>query len=483
MTREELISAYQLFQFGDSGIGAFVGPKMHDEVLHRLSRLDKDPITKVQLNQLLVLSKAGSISDGFFRYYWRTRPTHPYDVSRVPFYSPTMIHGSGQEEVVSHDHLRWGLYRLYVDGLLYFGNVAAAFSALRSLTFEELIDLFSQKRFDTRAISLRGPALALQDIAKDDRYLISEMVCKTFGDIPEDKEEARSLLLEELKRHKGESITFKQLLEGMSQADSREQLLLSFNDVLDADLTNEADLNRRFDDQFEKFHAARRMATQNTELYLSMVNDLDVYVATSMRNRQNFRDMAIACERIFHDERLDKFHLRYFDPTMSAARGHEDKGLIECLMVKCAKVLIYSEGEKESYGKDAEAAMALSLGKPVIFYCDKGLKTRFYRDVHPLSRLIDFRSGVAVGAIVTASIDEVAELLRRIFDNEMEYEIRHHDSRPGYLKLHEKLTDSVVRLQTDDELLTATFWNNYNNRQNRSDLTLAAGKEAERLQE
>ena len=252
--------------------------------------------------------------------------------------------------------------------------------------------------------------------------------------------------------------------------------------MLDTDLASDDDLNRRFDEQFEKFYSARRMATQNTEVYLSMVNDLDVYVATSMRNRQNFRDIATACERIFQDERLAKFHLRYFDPTMSAARGHEDKGLIECLMVKCSKVLIYSEGE-ESYGKDAEAAMALSLGKPVIFYCDRGVKTRFYRDVHPLSRLIDFRSGVAVGAIVTDSVDEVAELLRRIFANEMEYEIRHHESRSGYLKLHEKLTDSVMRLQTDDELLTATFWNNYNNRQTRNYLTLAAGKEAERLQE
>src|SRR5205814_7590970 len=141
-----------------------------------------------------------------------------------------------------------------------------------------------------------------------------------------------------------------------------------------------------------------------------------------------FRDMAATCERIFTDPRLAPFHLRYFDPTMSAARGHEDKGLIECLMVKCAKVVIYTEGEKESYGKDAEAAMALSLGKPVIFYCDKGVKTGFYRDVHPLSRLIDFRSGVAVGAIVTDEVDDVAELLRRIFDNEMQYEIRHHDS-------------------------------------------------------
>src|SRR2546422_11276080 len=156
-----------------------------------------------------------------------------------------------------------------------------------------------------------------------------------------------------------------------------------------------------------------------------MVNDLDVYVATSMRTRQNFRDMANACDQIFSDARLKDLHLRYFDPTMSAARGHEDKGLIECLMVKCAKVLVYCEGEKESYGKDAEAAMALSLGKPVIFYCDKGVKTSFYRDVHPLSRLIDFRSGVAVGAIVSDSIEEVTELVRRIFANEMEYEFRH----------------------------------------------------------
>jgi hypothetical protein len=267
----------------------------------------------------------------------------------------------------------------------------------------------------------------------------------------------------------------------MSDDGERAQLLLSFDDVLDASLTNESELTSRFEEQFAKFFDAREKASRNTELYLSMVTDLDVYVATSMRSRQNFRDMAGACELIFSDDRLKSFHLRYFDPTMSAAKGHEDKGLIECLMVKCAKVLIYCEGEKESYGKDAEAAMALSLGKPVIFYCDKGLKTEFYRNVHPLSRLIDFRSGVAVGAIVSDNTMEVAELVRRIFSNEMEYEIRHHESRPGYLKLHEKLTGSVVRLQTDDDLLTSTFWNNYHNRDKR--FTLAAGKEAERLQE
>ena len=205
MTRTQLIADYGVFRFGEMGIGAFVGPRMHDEVFERLRSLGEAPITKVQLNQLLVLSRAGSISDGFFRYYWLTSPSHPYDVSRLPFFSASAVKDSGQEEVVSHDHLRWGLYRLYLDGLLYFGSVAAAFSALRSKTFEELTAFYAQKRFDTAAISQRGPALALQQIAKDDRYLISEMVCKTFGDVPEDKEEARRLLLAGLKQHKGES--------------------------------------------------------------------------------------------------------------------------------------------------------------------------------------------------------------------------------------------------------------------------------------
>jgi len=113
-------------------------------------------------------------------------------------------------------------------------------------------------------------------------------------------------------------------------------------------------------------------------------------------------------------------------------------------------------------GKDAEAAMALSLGKPVIFFCDATAKSRFYRDVHPLSRLIDFSSGVAVGAIVASSLAEVTQLLYRIFENKMEYELE--QPKPGYYRLKEKFTESVVRVQTNDDLLRETFWNYYHNR-------------------
>ncbi len=477
----------RLFSFGrEPGIGMWLAEPMHEIVRERLESLQGSPLSKVQLNQLLVVSKAASISDGFFAYYWRTAPDHTYDVTALDGFDQRWINTNDQV-IASLEHLRWGLYRLYIDGLLYFGNVSAAFDALRSMDIDEITAFFGAKKFDTEAIAARGPALKLQPINRDDRHQISEMACKTFGEVPEDHAAALEMLNEAWAKHEadgGGNIAFRSLLEKyVANSSNKDQLALSYDDVAGEAIDSRVSLKHYFDSTLEMFLRARENAIKNTEIYLSLVNDLDVYVATSMRSRQNFRDMATACERIFNDARLNSLHLRYFDPTMSAARGHEDKGLIECLMVKCAKVLVYCEGEKESYGKDAEAAMALSLGKPVIFYCDQGRKTDFFREVHPLARLIDFRSGVAVGAIVTADVSEVAELLKRIFTNRMEYRLDHHRSRPGFLKLFEKLTESVVRLQTDDELITKTFWNNYHNRTKQTVGSLAAGKEAERLQE
>ena len=253
------------------------------------------------------------------------------------------------------------------------------------------------------------------------------------------------------------------LLEGKLIADTysgrQGEFIFSADDVLDTVVASSEDLTTKYEGIAQRFFAARNAALTNTRYYLSMASDLDVYVATSMRTRQDFRNMATTCEQVFTDPHLKGLNLRYFDPTMSAASGHEDKGLIECLMVKCAKVLVYCAGEKESWGKDAEAAMALSLGKNVIFLCDQERRSRFYKEVHPLSRLIDFATGVAVGAIVTDSIEEVAEILRRIFENKMEYRLE--KPKPNYLRLRESLTGSVVRLQTNDELLMETFWNHY----------------------
>lgn len=468
MSKESILSDFQLFSLGTDGIGGWITEGADEKIFRRLDRIEQEPLTMGQLNQLLAFGHEGPVSDDFFRYYWLENPKeHPYEVSKLPGFEQAWIRLSAISSLM---HLKWGLYRLFTDGLLYFGNVRTAYRKLRTMTREELVSFFAPRRFNTDTIKNRGPALPLEPIARDDRYLIAEMACKSYGDRPESAGELKNALLQAFRSHLdqgGSSATIKQLLDGTfvrnQYAGRQREFIFSVTDLLEESVASEAELEEKYERIAKRFFKARTAALINTEYYLSMVNDLDVYVATSMRSRQDFRDMASACEKIFSDEHLKNLQLRYFDPTLSAAAGHEDKGIIECLMVKCAKALVYCAGDKESYGKDAEAAMALSQGKPVIFYCDQEEKTRFYRDVHPLSRLIEFNTGVVVGAMVTDSLDEVSELLYRIFENKVEYRLEH--PKQGYLKLKETLTESVVRLQTSDRMLTETFWNHYHNRE------------------
>jgi hypothetical protein len=465
VNKESILKEFELFSLGTGGIGNWLTRLTHDDVFLRLENINKDPLSKVQLNQLLVLGHEAPLSDGFFNYYWVKAPQeHPYDVRSVKFFEAKWV---DSKNILSLDHLKWGLYRLFIDGLLWFGNVRTGYRKLRSLSEEELETFFRLKRLPTEIIKSRGPALPLKQIPKDDRYLISEMACKSYEQNPNGY--LKDALLKSYKAlsASGHSrVTIKELLDAdnldASYKQRQMELIFSADDVLNEAISSEAEIADKYERIERKFTSSREAALKNTEYYLSMVSDLDVYVATSMRTRQDFRKMADACEKIFSAAQLKDLNLRYFDPTLSAAAGHEDKGLIECLMVKCAKVLIYCSGEKESYGKDAEAAMALSLGKPVIFYCDHEQKSRFYREVHPLSRLIQFETGIAVGAMVTDSLDEVSELLFRIFENKMNYLLER--SKNGTLKILEERTKSVVRLQTNYQLLSETFWNHYHNR-------------------
>lgn len=460
-----MLREFALFALGTGGIGSWLSNDTEEGVFDRLARLGEEPLPRAQLNQLLVLGKEAPVSDGFFDYYFCSE-THPcYNVRNLPHWHESY---PVQDVIIDLPHLKWGLYRLYVDGLLYFGSVRTAFRELRRLDSAELQEFFASRHYNTPALKRRGTPLPLRDIPKDSRYLISEMACKSFGDAPATKSELRDALFASYKAHVaagGGSITIKGLLSGAAVTDSfpstQPQLLFSADEHLEASIDSETALQQRFDGMADAFLAARRAALENTKLYLSLVSDLDVYVATSMRSRADFRRMADTCEQIFRAPFLQGFRIRYFDPTLSAAQGHEDKGLIECLMVKAAKMLVYCAGDRESYGKDAEAAMALSLGKPVIFLCETEQRQAFYRDVHPLSRLIQFETGIAVGALVTDDIEEAQILIQRILSNDMHYELQHLPGRLGYLRLVDRLTDSVVRLQTNDMLLNEAFWNHY----------------------
>jgi hypothetical protein len=464
MEKEEIVKYFKLFNNPDSdGLEHFLSANGKDEVFLRLAKIEKEPLGSVELNQLLIISGLTGISYGYFQYYWLTAPkTHSYPVDKLQDYEESYLN---KDKIISLLQLRWGLRRIYTDSLLYYGNITNGFNRLNIKSEKELTEYFESKKFPTETIKMRGMSLDFDIIPQDDRYLISEMACKTYEAPPESVQDLKQYLIDNYAEAKKQGITrisvkdlFEKNYKVKAQYDNYiPQFLFSAEDILEKPIGSNEDIEKYHEEIADRFFNARKQALQNTKYYLSLVNDLDVYVATSMRNKQDFIDMANTCQQIFKDPKIRGLNLRYFDPTMSAAHSHEDKGLIECLMVKCVKVLIYCAGIKDSYGKDAEAAMALSSGKPVIFYCIDSNRGEFYKRTHPLTKLVDFSTGVANGAMVAFNVQEVIEILSRILENRMEYEIIQH--KQGYFKLVEVITKSDVRIQTNDEMLTKSFWN------------------------
>jgi len=106
---------------------------------------------------------------------------------------------------------------------------------------------------------------------------------------------------------------------------------------------------------------------RNHEAYLAS-DHLDVYVATSMRERHEFLLVSDLTAEILDNKTLQPLNLRWFDPTQAYCADRVDKGLAEALMLKRAKCTLYFAQETDTLGKDSELASTLAQGKPVIAY-------------------------------------------------------------------------------------------------------------------
>ena len=137
ITKAEILEEFSLFSVPTGGIGSWLTDQTDADVFERLGKLEEEPLSAVQLNQLLVLGHEAPVGDGFFRYYWMQAPAqHPYSVRDVPGFSEDWLQSEGM--IASLAHLKWGLYRLYIDALLYFGNVRTAFRRLRDLAIPQI---------------------------------------------------------------------------------------------------------------------------------------------------------------------------------------------------------------------------------------------------------------------------------------------------------------------------------------------------------
>ena len=447
------------------------GDDIHTAVDMGLQALDRGALSWARLNQVMHLCSEAGMSEGFFRYYFLCAPsTHPYPVDRV-FPDHTFMPMRDARELQSLDHFLWGLRRFLYDAMLYWGNFRQAYRDLRQRSEREIEELFARRQFDENRLLSRGQIASAIPITQDHRYLISEMACKTYEQVNSLRDVGHvQLALEAFRglRAEGVVVTPRSLRERTEQlAKSTGQLGLFelLYEEPEQPLDSEEDVLGLYAGQWDDFTGARLAALANTRIYLSICSDLDVYVATSMRTRQDFRDMARTCDEIFGAGSLGMYNVRYFDPTLSAAEHHEDKGIIECLMVKTAKVVLYFAQHKESLGKVSEYAMGLSLGKPVVILCPPDAKGdelyRFYQESHPLTRLVEFASGVVNGAMITQKVSDVVVLVERILSNRMEYDLQRKPNTQAYYLLKERLTQSTVRVVTDNAFLTEAFWNNY----------------------
>jgi hypothetical protein len=298
-----------LFRFGDGGgIGAFFSKKTDRDVLLRLA--EPSALSLQEVNQLLVLAHEGSVTEGFYRYYWLEAPSHTYDVTELEGYNSGWFQRSPQT-IRSLEHFRWGIYRLYVDGLLYLGNVRSAFRRFRTMDYEELGKFFNDRRNHTEALRKRGPYLTLQQIDAGNRYLVSEIASKAYGAEPEHSSELKKSLLEAYHLHVesgGGPSTLREILNEdkvkLELGDRQMRTKFSANEVLDEPIGSREDIEQKYARLVGLYQCVREAALRNTELHLSMITEMDVYVATSMRSPEDFQEVAAFCDEVFSDPRL-----------------------------------------------------------------------------------------------------------------------------------------------------------------------------------
>ena len=352
--KDEILEKFSIFRVNTGGIDEWISPKAPDKVFMRLSNVSREPLSRSQLNQLLILSHEVGVSEGFYNYYWKSNPKHLYDTSPLDNqFDDQWLTSPG---IVSLDHLFWGLYRLYIDSLLLFGNIRSGYRFFRDLEYEDLISFFDSQKFDAEMMKRRGSPLPITKFAKDKRHLISEVACKSYGNIPRKRSEWKKFLLDSWKEHtmrgggviSWENLVNKNYPEKKGYDKDIQSLLFPEENILKQIVSSEEEVISIYEEWADTYLKYRDFALENTQYYLSMVDELDVYVATSMRNRDDFRKMADFCDNIFENEKIKNLNLRIFDPTLSAAEGHEDKGLIECLMVKAAKVFVFYAGDRDS---------------------------------------------------------------------------------------------------------------------------------------
>ena len=308
-------------------------------------RLKLDRLRLEDVNDILILADQFPVSDGFFKTF--------------------LSEGSTE---ITFDQLKSGITRFKGFAVLLFGNIRFAYRKLRHLDTKSLLKELQgldrstatvvEEDFHPRREPLLLPAAINQHLTwllgyiaknKADRDItMFAAMAVLLG-----KEDEKSFLRD---KNETESKLYVQLKTRLQSTSEWRRLYPDFS-VLKEQITKlQDDINE-----------SRRRGWLNTSHYLAL-DHMDVYVATSMRERWEFEDVHKTANGIFSQPGLTNLKLRYFDPTQSFLENRVDKGLVEALMLKRSRCTIYMAQETDTFGKDSELATTLAQGKPVIVF-------------------------------------------------------------------------------------------------------------------
>jgi hypothetical protein len=311
------------------------------------SRLKLATLSLEDLNDILLLADQFPLGAAFFEFF--------------------LSQGKG---TISFQELNDGIIRFRGYALLKFGNVRFAYRTLFKLSREELSGRLGRWHADTTGLkkeySERRDSVALpREIPAEKTWLLG-YIAKSDAD----RDFATYAAMACLAGVDTEANLLQDFSSGQRELYGPQKEALETQTAWKSQFKTLGDIRSKINELSELIRDVRRQGWRNTSHYLAS-DCMDVYVATSMRERWEFEDIHNVVNTIFADHRLANLKLRYFDPTQSFLDNRVDKGLVEALMLKRSSCTVYLIQETDTFGKDSELATTLAQGKPVIAYLPK----------------------------------------------------------------------------------------------------------------
>lgn len=429
-----------------------------EELLHRMLGKDGGEIDRERFNIILSMWKIGSVNKSFFHHYFPTR-------------------------IDSIESFLSGFHRFMRDALWHFGDIRRGLSVLSQI--EDIDKYIAKHQFDQEEFESRLPWNVVSDITPLDRgflgyvsgqrpYSEKEVLTSTEAILKlleDNKSDWQKLTVKEIKSNIAEAITPQELdkVRQLQQIEECDKIDLWSLSELNANRSAIAATVAKVDETIKKIEKLKEIGRTNQLHYLRNIEMIDVYVATSMRDDEEYIEMAKFVDRVFHEPKVASLNLRYFDPTLCYCDSRLDKGIIECLLVRTAKVTVYCAQDGDTFGKDSELAATLCQGKPVIVYVPSDdsdpvraakldNRAKIFSQFHPLGLQVGLYDGVARGVIVVRSPEECSSILYQILTNSLEVEV--HFEEHGVV-MREKKTRSIVRTMTGWTELSHCFWSSF----------------------